>query len=99
MDKFLAKYLEMADAIFENNKYNKTERIKDTKNWRRNKLLYKKYSEILVIPMDIFENITRVIKKSGFEYSSTEKTQSLKTFIYNDFLDNKNFLQILYYTI
>ena len=47
----------MADAIFENNKYNKTERIKDTKNWRRNKLLYKKYSEILVIPMDIFENI------------------------------------------
>jgi hypothetical protein len=93
LDKFLAKYLEMADAIFENNKYNKTERSKDIKNWRRNKLLYKKYSEILVIPMDVFENITRIIKKSGFEGSSIEtksmKTKSLKTFIYNDFLDNK----------
>ncbi len=93
LDKFLAKYLEIADAIFENNKYNKTERSKDIKNWRRNKLLYKKYSEILVIPMDVFENITRIIKKSGFEGSSIEtksmKTKSLKTFIYNDFLDNK----------
>ena len=43
--------------------------------------------------MDVFENITRIIKKSGFEGSSIEtksmKTKSLKTFIYNDFLDNK----------
>ncbi len=93
LDEFLLAYLEMAICINENGV--NIENQKDKDKYKSPKILYRKYSEILVIEKDIFEYITKVFAtKSKFIYNpkqgKQENIEVLKNIIYKDFFDINN---------